>query len=179
MEEMTAALGPKATPTTDGTADEEDFVPKISFVRRAARGPMGDSKVMGRPGASNITGGSPGEKDVFDLADDRLDKAQTLCESGAHQFLRDGNCDEEIEGIRAAIKSVLELGTTKTERLEKKQIQNTRYESTAQEGNETRVYKPKRIRLLDAMPAAPAKEMSPRMIEIDNDNDDDAYAIYG
>ncbi|KAI9724109.1 MAG: hypothetical protein M1812_000828 [Candelaria pacifica] len=161
MEEMTAALDATATPTAERAAgDEEEFVPKISFVRRGARGPAGNSKPVGGPGARESSlGGIPDKKDIFDIADEKLDKAQALCEKGAHQFLRDGDCDEEIQGIRAACEVVQELANTETEAVAKKEMQNKRYEATVQDGNETRVYKPKRIRLLDEMPPASTSEV--------------------
>ncbi|KAI9705588.1 MAG: hypothetical protein M1836_006344 [Candelina mexicana] len=182
MEEMTAALDAAATPAEDKTADdEENFVPKVSFVRRGARGPTRDMKMMRGPNTSStIDGGKSDKKDVFDVADERLDKAQALCERGAHQFLRDGDCDEEIQDIRAAFDFVLELANNEKEALERKQMQHNRYETKAQDSDETRVYKPKRIRLLDAMPPGPTKRTSPGMIEVDHDDDaDNAYAIHG
>lgn len=53
---------------------------------------------------------TPGnDYEAFDLCDKDLEIAQSLCETGAHQFLRDGNCSEEIEGCREKFESCLKL----------------------------------------------------------------------
>jgi hypothetical protein len=51
------------------------------------------------------TGGS----DAFELVDKDLEAAQTLCEVGAHQFLRDGTCDEELGGTKERFDNCLRL----------------------------------------------------------------------
>ncbi|KAF2752993.1 hypothetical protein EJ05DRAFT_228756 [Pseudovirgaria hyperparasitica] len=47
--------------------------------------------------------------DDFDSADKDLETAQSLCERGAHQFLRDGDCSPELEGSEASFKKILAL----------------------------------------------------------------------
>ncbi|MCJ1390916.1 hypothetical protein MMC18_003777 [Xylographa bjoerkii] len=49
--------------------------------------------------------------DSFDLIDKDLETAQSLCEVGAHQFLRDGNCAEEIIGTKARLENCLRLAS--------------------------------------------------------------------
>lgn len=44
---------------------------------------------------------------AFDQADKYLDVAQNLCEVGAHQFLREGECNEELESTRAHLEDCL------------------------------------------------------------------------
>ena len=46
---------------------------------------------------------------VFEEADNDLEAAQSLCEVAAHQFLRDGDCDEEIQGARTRFNNCLQL----------------------------------------------------------------------
>ncbi|MCJ1413156.1 hypothetical protein MMC19_007260 [Ptychographa xylographoides] len=43
--------------------------------------------------------------EAFDRADKDLETAQSLCELGAHQFLRDGNCVEEIMGTKERLEN--------------------------------------------------------------------------
>ena len=52
---------------------------------------------------------------VFEEADSHLEAAQSLCEVAAHQFLRDGDCDEEIQGIRMRLENCLRLAQKETE----------------------------------------------------------------
>ena len=47
--------------------------------------------------------------DSFDLIDKDLETAQSLCEVGAHQFLRDGNCIDEILGTKERLENCLRL----------------------------------------------------------------------
>ena len=48
-------------------------------------------------GVSHAQGKNP---TVLDELDKELEAAQSLCELGAHQFLREGNCSEEVEGTK-------------------------------------------------------------------------------
>lgn len=52
---------------------------------------------------------------AFEEADGHLEAAQSLCEVAAHQFLRDGDCDEEIQGIRMRLENCLRLARKETE----------------------------------------------------------------
>jgi len=45
--------------------------------------------------------------EAFDQADKHLETAQSFCEVGAHQFLRDGNCAEEIAATKERFESCL------------------------------------------------------------------------
>jgi hypothetical protein len=47
----------------------------------------------------------------FCQADKHLENAQSLCETAAHQFLRDGDCKLELEGVKAKFEVVLTLAT--------------------------------------------------------------------
>jgi hypothetical protein len=56
-----------------------------------------------------------GRVHAFDEADGDLEAAQSLCEVGAHQFLRDGDCAEEIQGARARLANCLRVARTEVE----------------------------------------------------------------
>lgn len=58
---------------------------------------------------TNLDDLSAGVIRVFEEADNDLEAAQSLCEVAAHQFLRDGDCDEEIQGIRTRLESCFRL----------------------------------------------------------------------
>ena len=45
----------------------------------------------------------------FDQVDKELETAQTLCEIGAHQFLRDGTCQQELAGAQERLNGILQI----------------------------------------------------------------------
>ena len=55
----------------------------------------------------------------FEDADRDLEQAQNLCERGAHQFLRDGDCNSEIEGTRKRFVNCREIAAREVEKLKK------------------------------------------------------------
>jgi len=55
--------------------------------------------------------------DACVMADKALDKAQALCEKGAHQFLRDGDCAEETARAKESFEKVIETSRKEAERL--------------------------------------------------------------
>jgi len=57
--------------------------------------------------------------DAREEADNSLDKAQGFCERGAHQFLRDGDCGEEVNGAKAAFQDIIRISKEDVERLKK------------------------------------------------------------
>jgi len=70
------------------------------------RSPILPRSPRSRNGLSSADGA---DDEAFDLADKDLEAAQGLCEVGAHQFLRDGNCLEELLGMKERIDSCLEV----------------------------------------------------------------------
>lgn len=58
-----------------------------------------------------------GELAYFEDADRHLETAQNLCESAAHQFLRDGDCHDEIDGTRARFISCKNVAVKEVQRL--------------------------------------------------------------
>ena len=82
-----------------------------------------DPKTMMRRTTPPASAGSAASS--FDMVDKNLEKAQALCESAAHQFLRDGNCVEEIQGTKENFKSCLEVAKKEVERLREEKEQNS------------------------------------------------------
>ncbi|KAI4098518.1 MAG: hypothetical protein LQ339_006396 [Xanthoria mediterranea] len=63
---------------------------------------------------------SPSPPDVgprCDQADGDLEAAQNLCEVAAHQFLRDGDCEDELEGTRKRFEDCLKIAKEAVEKL--------------------------------------------------------------
>lgn len=89
----------------DDEADEEDTTSKIGFKPRVHGLPNFRSTrhMAGPRGPAE----SSGEK--YDVADKALEKAQSLCERGAHQFLRDGDCRKELNGMKEQFAEVVRL----------------------------------------------------------------------
>ncbi|GAP86870.1 hypothetical protein SAMD00023353_2400090 [Rosellinia necatrix] len=59
--------------------------------------------------------------DIWDELDKGLEYVQGLCERAAHQFLRDGDCNEEIEKIKARLVKVKESAISEKERVSAEQ----------------------------------------------------------
>lgn len=79
-----------------------------TFARAAARGAYAGS------GLAMLT--TPQVPDAFDALDKGLDFVQATCEQAAHQFLRDGDCDEEIVKLKARLAETAELASKEMER---------------------------------------------------------------
>ncbi|OBT53736.1 hypothetical protein VE04_06607 [Pseudogymnoascus sp. 24MN13] len=85
-----------------GDEDDEGLpLPALNFVstrvRRAGQGPPGG----GASSRISALGSS-----IFDELDSGLEWCQSMCEHAAHQFLRDGQCTSEIEGIKSRLQEV-------------------------------------------------------------------------
>lgn len=71
---------------------------------------------MGRFGSS--AGGMVDQPpDVYDELDKGLEYVQSMCEHAAHQFLRDGDCGEEVENIKRRLGETKELADKEMERV--------------------------------------------------------------
>ncbi|KAK3390319.1 hypothetical protein B0H63DRAFT_111182 [Podospora didyma] len=57
--------------------------------------------------------------DVYDELDKGLEYVQSMCEHAAHQFLRDGDCAEEVSNIQRRLRETNELADKETERVKK------------------------------------------------------------
>ncbi|OJD35656.1 uncharacterized protein BKCO1_16000169 [Diplodia corticola] len=102
MEAMSAE-----TQDSDDDQNSDDFDPilaKLQFRPRAGLGGFRTTRGMG-PGGFNSDAGS----EAFDAADKALENAQSLCERGAHQSLRDGDCWTELEGARKSFDEVVKV----------------------------------------------------------------------
>ncbi|KAI4167206.1 MAG: hypothetical protein LQ343_007392 [Gyalolechia ehrenbergii] len=74
----------------------------------------------------------PTESPSFRKADEDLDAAQNLCEVAAHQFLREGDCGEEIAGTRKRFEECLETAKAEVEKLQAEEANKSEVDPTEQ-----------------------------------------------
>ena len=75
-----------------------------------------------RPGSGPVPF-VPNSASAFEQADKDLETAQGLCEVAAHQFLRDGDCMDEVEQTRKLFKHILEVAKQEVGKLEREEEQ--------------------------------------------------------
>ncbi|KAI1798884.1 hypothetical protein F4811DRAFT_152306 [Daldinia bambusicola] len=101
---------------TDATATEgkeenaEDIKLRFRSTRQMGPRNLAAGRVSARVARSGLNGGLGAFQDrgdIWEELDQGLNFVQNMCEQAAHQFLRDGDCAEEIEKIKAR------LGTTR------------------------------------------------------------------
>ncbi|KAF2423625.1 hypothetical protein EJ08DRAFT_441447 [Tothia fuscella] len=132
---------------------------------RPARGPpIGPDPTTAADGCF-----SGSANDICTLTDSALDKAQTLCERGAHQFLRDGNCDEETLGAKRCFEEVIVLSGKEV--TEFRLLEEERSKIAAAE--KQKAYEQQKRESIEAHPGL----MIPNgaHIEVDDDEDDDDF----
>ena len=122
-------------------------------------------------GAALMAGGEPAQSDVCDELDKGLEAVQSLCERAAHQFLRDGDCAEEIDTIKKRLGQTKELSDKEVERIRKEDPDAVKDEAT-----KTRSFRPHSMRLPSAG-SSPSKESAqpdsgPLVLEVDEGLDD-------
>lgn len=102
--------------------EENPFVPG-DFAMLASRAmPVPRSSRTGKPTLPPSKAAKPPERvPPFEEADRDLEAAQNLCEVAAHQFLRDGDCTEEIQGTRLRFESCLRMAQQEVELLRREQ----------------------------------------------------------
>ncbi|KZF23309.1 hypothetical protein L228DRAFT_246067 [Xylona heveae TC161] len=96
-----------------------DFSGRPSFPNR--RGPpMGPKLGYARAGRDSQSPGSFGGQapgSPFDEADKGLERAQNLTEVAAHQFLREGDCGPEMDGIKEGLEEASHVAEKEVKRL--------------------------------------------------------------
>ncbi|KAE9980379.1 hypothetical protein EG328_000314 [Venturia inaequalis] len=94
--------------STRGLETLRPMLPRSTSTSAAADG-------LGRSSSTATT--TTTTPDPCTLADQALDSAQALCESGAYHFLREGECAAEILGARAIFEGLVESAGKEVERL--------------------------------------------------------------
>ena len=113
------------------SATEADL-PPLKFVSTRDMGPPRglSTATTGRTTAGLIArnhraGGSALEvNDIFDILDAGLEWCQGQCERAAHQFLRDGDCSDEIEGIKKRLLDVKAKSDKELERIKEEEAKH-------------------------------------------------------
>ncbi|KAK3307567.1 uncharacterized protein B0T15DRAFT_182531 [Chaetomium strumarium] len=154
-----AAAGPK-----DTTAQEEEplALPFVS-TRRMGPGRAGMYTRAGsrrNPASAGMVGpdGKPVPGDVYDELDKGLDYVQSMCEHAAHQFLRDGDCGEEVANIKRRLGEVNELADKEMERVRREEPETLLKMAEEENGAglRGRSYRPQSMRRDVTKPASPA-----------------------
>jgi hypothetical protein len=113
---------------SDGAADYT--MPRLRYMSTRNMGPSRDygrgdnfasTLSMGLLRGYRKSGGDGSAPDVFDNLDKGLEWCQSQCEHAAHQFLRDGECSQEIENIKRKLVEVKENAEKEVERLKKEE----------------------------------------------------------
>lgn len=84
----------------------------------------------------------------FEQVDKDLEAAQSFCEVGAHQFLREGNCREEVQGTKERFESCLRIAEQQVARLEIERQEETEQEKRREREHEAQQER-KRLQLQD------------------------------
>ncbi|KJZ78038.1 hypothetical protein HIM_02675 [Hirsutella minnesotensis 3608] len=104
----------------NGTGDDgapSDSLPSLRYMSTRRLGVMSAIK---RSDLSGIKG-SDQSADVFESLDKNLESVQSTCEHGAHRFLRDAACDDEIKKIQARMSEVLASAEKELERVRREE----------------------------------------------------------
>ena len=80
------------------------------------------------------------EHDVYDDLDKGLEYVQSMCEHAAHQFLRDGDCHEEVCNIARRMLETKELAERELDRV------NREAPAKPEDDNRVRSYRPPSMR---------------------------------
>ncbi|KAF4996053.1 hypothetical protein FGRMN_4715 [Fusarium graminum] len=137
--------------------NDDDALPSLRYMSSRRFGPMSISR----------SGASDQPPDVYDNLDKGLEFVQSMCEHGAHQFLRDGDCNDEISKVQKRLGEVLETAKTEMERIQREEPELAK--ETGDMGK-VRTRRPISMRrdisvgLKEGSPT-PSKEMEPAKLE--------------
>ncbi|ROW09521.1 hypothetical protein VMCG_02282 [Cytospora schulzeri] len=157
-------LGPVTAPGSNGNGNGNSNGHKPSSpAPRPTPAPVSarPSMTAGFSSFSGLGFGESQQQDVFDELDKGLEYVQSMCEHAAHQFLRDGDCADEIVKIKDRLNETKEKADREMERLLQQGDSNGALDSgTKEEAVRSRNYRPqslKRDTLGVGFPAARAR----------------------
>ncbi|RKU48863.1 hypothetical protein DL546_008065 [Coniochaeta pulveracea] len=141
----------------DAKAREEDEKLALQFVssrrmRPVTRIPNAFGTATGRhayASGSRVAGGgqqaAAGQlPDVYDRLDKGLEYVQSMSEHGAHQFLRDGDCAEEVDNIKTKLAETKDLAAKEMERVQKDEPAELKSSSDSLKGRSFRPHSMRR-----------------------------------
>lgn len=102
---------------------------------------------------------------AFENADKDLEAAQNLCEVAAHQFLRDGDCMEEIQGTREKFEHCLRIAHKEMEWIKAEKVEKASGPHERPSEDEYEVEK------IDIPAPKPVSYDAADVIEVDNESD--------
>jgi hypothetical protein len=139
----------------DGDENGLEALPSLRYMSTRRYNPMSS---ISRPGFGH--GGSDQLPDVYHTLDKSLEIVQSTCEHGAHQFLRDGDCNDKISEAQNQLSKVLEMATKEMNRVQREEPE------LAKEAGE--LEKAQKRRPIPPSPDAPI-EVDPKFIEAESD----------
>ncbi|KAI6093533.1 hypothetical protein F4821DRAFT_1545 [Hypoxylon rubiginosum] len=137
----TNAIAPK--PKNDGP---EELRLRFMSTRQMGSRPLPAGRLQMRGTRAGLTGrlGSFQEKgDIWEELDKGLEFVQGTCEHAAHQFLRDGDCSDEVEKIKTRLAQTKEMADKELARMLE---ENPNAEATAEPPVQSRSYRPTTMR---------------------------------
>lgn len=152
----------------DSGDSDEDTAPKMGYRPRP-----GFTAMRSRPGMQSGRGAN-NSSELFDSTDKALESAQGLCEKGAHQSLRDGDCRKELELVRKHFESVLEAASKEVAKYGARPEESSTLPSQLDPSTRT----PSRIQAKPLLPdvrpdvAVATTTAKAVAIEVDEDSDD-------
>ncbi|AEO60596.1 hypothetical protein MYCTH_2309943 [Thermothelomyces thermophilus ATCC 42464] len=165
-------------PSSQPIEAAEENKPAMHYVstRRMGAGPGGRAmraNMYGRVGAGGRVmragagpapmlgaDGKDAAPDVYDELDKGLEYVQSMCEHAAHQFLRDGECGEEVANIKRRLAETKELADKEMERIRREEPEALlkHGENDATHG---RSYRPQSMRKAAGKPSSSAAGAGP------------------
>jgi hypothetical protein len=122
----------KASENSVPSSDDDAELPKLRYVSTRNMGPsrdfsraenFGSTLSVGLLRGYRKGGGDGYAPDIFDVLDKGLEWCQSQCEHAAYQFLRDGECSQEIENIKRKLLEVKGTAEKEVERLKKEEAE--------------------------------------------------------
>lgn len=129
----------------DDEDDDEDGMippkplPSLRYLSSSRNAAM--AARMGARGGMRTPAGE--ENDLYDQLDKGLEFVQSMCERAAHQFLRDGDCNEEINGITRRLGETKDLAEKEIDRISREEPDRAQDPTEAQK---LRTHRPPAVR---------------------------------
>ncbi len=178
-----AKLGPDApleAASTSSKSNDDDLPPLRYISTRQMRplsrapGAMGPGKQMYPRTATRAAhtggGGAPDQvPDIYDELDRNLEYVQSTCEHAAHQFLRAGECTEEINNIQRKLREAKAIADKEMARVLKEDPDALK---PSDEPTKMRSFRPHSMRKEGAAMSTSPKDAGPGPLEVDEGIDD-------
>ncbi|GKT45279.1 uncharacterized protein ColSpa_05460 [Colletotrichum spaethianum] len=151
--------------TTDGAGAASDALPSLRYMSTRRMGPNGrKGPTYTRAGQGDAMMSDSGP-DAYDELDKCLEYIQNQSERAAHQFLRDGDCTEEIGNIQRRLAETKELAKKEMERVEKEEPELLKATS---EANKVRTLRPTSMRRELTAGKDSNPPITPMKVEVDS-----------